>query len=617
MRLVIAAFLSLLFTLPGWSQQDRPNILWIVSEDTSPLMGCYGDTFATTPVIDRFARQAVRYDHAFATAPVCAPARSTLITGMLASSLGTEDMRSRYPIPQFIRFFPAYLRAAGYYTTNNAKEDYNTLNQPGAWDESSVQATYKNRRPGQPFFAVFNLGMTHESRIHKAGAALKHDPRKVPLPPYHPRTPEMERDWARFYDNIEAMDQQVGRLLRELETAGLADSTIVFYFSDHGGVLARSKRFIFESGLRVPLLVRFPPPYAALAPAPAGTATGRIVSFEDFAPTLLSLAGVEVPAHMQGTPFLGRQAAPAKEHAFAFRGRIDERADLVRSVRNRQYRYVRNYAPQKVYGQHVDYQWQAPSIVSWQKAFRDGTLNAVQAAFWQPKPAEELYDIAADPHNIHNLAGNKAYAAVLAQLRAANRQVVLSTRDAGFIPEAMKGKISATDTLYHFARSGNYPLERVLETAEMATIRDPRLLKELTRRLEDGNPVVRYWAATAWIVLERQASRPPAQLFRLLGDEEPAVRIAAAEALYRQEHKAGVLDVLIACLKEEDWAVRLQALTVLENMGKEATPALPALRQVVARGSQPKGKEKRGWTAAHDINMARALVETLEAGGGL
>lgn len=609
MRLPLTAFLALLLTLVGRTQNSRPNILWIVSEDTAPLMGCYGDSFATTPSIDRLAQQAVRYDGAFATAPVCAPARSTLITGMLASSLGTEDMRSRYPIPAFVRFFPAYLRAAGYYTTNNAKEDYNTLNQPGTWDESSVRASYQNRRPGQPFFAVFNLGMTHESRLHRPDAVVKHDPRQVPLPPYHPRTPEMEHDWALFYDNIEAMDRQVGRLLRELEASGLADSTIVFYFSDHGGVLARSKRFLFESGLRVPLLIRFPKAWEALAPAPSGGATGRLVSFEDFAPTLLSLAGVEVPAHMQGTPFLGRQAGPEKAQAFAFRGRIDERADLARSVRNHRYRYVRNYAPQKIYGQHIDYLWQAPSIVSWQKAFQSGGLNEAQAAFWKPKPAEELYDITADPHNIHNLSADTAYAAVLQELRAANRRVILSTRDAGFIPEAMKGKISATDTLYHFARSAAYPLERILETAEMATARDPRHLRELTRRLADANPLVRYWAATAWAVLERQATRPPAALLSLLQDGEPAVRIAAAEALYRQGHKAGVHDVLIACLQDEESAVRLAAVAALESMGSEAAPALPALRQVVDRA--PK-KAQKGWDAGHDSRLARALVERLE-----
>ncbi|HEY1114344.1 MAG TPA: sulfatase-like hydrolase/transferase [Chitinophagaceae bacterium] len=612
-RLVFVFLLGVLVTFPGWSQQARPNILWIVSEDTSPLMGCYGNAFATTPSIDRLAREGVRYTRAFAVAPVCAPARSTLITGMQASSLGTENMRSQYPIPDFIRFFPQYLREAGYYTTNNAKEDYNTGNRRGAWDQSDRQATYKNRKPGQPFFAVFNLGMTHESQVHRKVAKLNHDPRKVPIPPYHPRTPEMEHDWALFYDNMEAMDKQVGRLLRELEEAGLADSTIVFYYSDHGGVLARSKRYLFESGLRVPLIVRCPQQYRSLAPGKEGDSSGRLVSFEDFAPTVLSLAGVKVPAHMQGTPFLGKQAAPEKEYAFAFRARIDERADLARSVRNQRFRYVRNYAPQKIYGQQVEYQWQAPSIRSWQSAFQNGSLNAVQSAFWKQKPAEELYDVVADPHNITNLASNKTYAPVLKQMREEARQLILNTRDAGFIPESMKAEISATGTVYDFARSADYPLERILETAEMATSRDAGHLEKLTRRLADQNPIVRYWAATAWVVLGKSAPALPSVLSALLQDGEPAVRITAAEALYAQGKKAEVLAVLIKVLEEENPLARLQAVTVLEAMGKDALPALPALRQMVERGSGKKVNGRKPWTADHDLKIARQLIGKLGA----
>lgn len=607
--LVVVSLLGVLLAFPGWAQQERPNILWIVSEDTSPLMGCYGNAFATTPSIDRLAREGVRYQNAFAVAPVCAPARSTLITGMLASSLGTEDMRSRYPVPDFVRFFPHYLREAGYYTANNAKEDYNTGSQPGAWDQSDRQATYKNRRPGQPFFAVFNLGMTHESQVHRQVDRLRHDPQQVPLPPYHPRTPEMEHDWALFYDNMEAMDRQVGRLLRELEESGLADSTIVFYFSDHGGVLARSKRYLFESGLRVPLIIRCPAKYRSLVPGKGGDSSGRIVSFEDFAPTVLSLAGVKVPAYMQGRPFLGPQAAPGKDNAFAFRARIDERADLARSVRNQRFRYVRNYAPQKIYGQHVEYQWQAPSIVSWQDAFVGGRLNAVQAAFWKPKPAEELYDVVADPHNVTNLAGDRAYAAVLAQMRAETRKVILQTRDAGFIPESMKAEISARGTVYDFARSGEYPLERILETSEMATAREGRHLEELTRRLSDPNAIVRYWAATAWVVMGRQAGGAPSLLASLLQDGEPAVRIVAAEALYAQGEKAGLLPVLIKALEEESGLVRLQAMTVLEAMGRDALPALPAIRQLVEGSGGQKVNPRKPWNIDHDLKIARQWME--------
>ena len=300
-----------------------PNILWIVSEDNSPLIGAYGDTFATTPNIDKLATQGVLYTNAFAVAPVCAPSRSCLITGMYPPGLGTENMRSTYAIPNFVKFYPKYLREAGYYTTNNAKKDYNVAqDQEEAWDESSGKATYANRKPGQPFFAVFNIGTSHESSIHNSTptAKLRHKPADVTLPPYHPDTPEMRHDWAQYYDKVEDMDTEVGQFLADLEKSGEAENTIVFYYSDHGGVLGRSKRFMYESGLHIPMVIRFPKKYAHLAPGKPDTKTDRIVTFLDFAPTLLSLAGVDIPDYMQGKAFLGKQTATARAYANAFRG---------------------------------------------------------------------------------------------------------------------------------------------------------------------------------------------------------------------------------------------------------------------------------------------------------
>lgn len=589
------------------SQQRPPNILWIVSEDNSPLLGAYGDAFATTPHLDKLATQGVRYLNAFTTAPVCAPSRCTLITGMYPAGLGTENMRSTYPIPAAFRFFPHYLRQAGYYTSNNVKKDYNTVDQPGAWDMSSRTASYKNRRPGQPFFAVFNLTTTHESSLHQPVAQLQHDPEQVPIPPYHPRTPEMKHDWAQYYDKITAMDAQAGKLLQELEAAGLADSTIVFYYSDHGGVLARSKRFVFDSGLRTPLIIRFPKAYAHLAPGKPGSSIDRLVSYVDFAPSILGLAGLPVPAHMQGQAFLGPKQGPPREYAYSSRARIDERFDLVRSVRDKQYRYTRNYMPHRVYGQHVDYQWQAPSIRSWEAAFRAGTLPPEQSAFWQPKPSEELYDAAADPHHLRNLAADPQYKPVLERMRQANRDWLLQIRDAGFIPEAMMAEISRTTTLHAYARSGQYPLERVLETADMASARDPKLLAALIKKLSDPAPVVRYWAATGCTVLGAKATPARAALRKLLADPEPAVRIAAAEALCQVDRKEEVLPVLAASLKSDNLPVRVQALNVLEYMGPEAAGALPAIKEMM---------QKRGKAQEYDFRAGKWLVSRLEKGNG-
>jgi len=260
----------LLFATGGKAvpQQDLPNILWLVSEDNSPILGCYGDDFAITPNLDRLASQGVMYTRAFANAPVCAPTRSTIITGCYASSLGTLPMRSTNPIPEKVRFLPEYLRDAGYYCTNCAKEDYNTIKEFKGWHDSSREATYRNRPEGSPFFHVQNFGVSHESSLHTwiPEEELKHDPDKVKLPPYHPDTPEMRHDWAQYYDKVSELDMQIGKFLEQLEEEGLAENTIVFYYSDHGGVVGRSKRYIYETGTRVPMIVRIPEKYRHLRP---------------------------------------------------------------------------------------------------------------------------------------------------------------------------------------------------------------------------------------------------------------------------------------------------------------------------------------------------------------
>lgn len=608
-------FLALIICLAGISYsraqhlEQRPNILWIVSEDNTTMLGCYGDKFSTSPNIDKFAKEAVLYKNVFAQ-PACALSRSTLITGVLASSLGTEQMRSNYPIPSTIKFLPEYLREAGYYTTNNDKEDYNTVRRRNAWNESSNKATYKNRKPGQPFFAVFNIGVTHESSIgiRRSDRKPNHDPDKVLIPPYLPATPEMKNDWAAYYDKIETMDQQVGKLLQELEDAGLAENTIVFYYSDNGGVLGRSKRFMYDSGLHVPLIIRFPEKYASLAVNPAGSVTDRIVSFEDFAPTVLNLAGIEIPSYMQGRTFLGKQRLPEKEYAIGFRGRIDESLELIRTIRSKKYRYIRNYMPHKIYGQHNEYLWQAKSMASWEKSYKAGALNAVQSAFWHQKPSEELFDTEADPHNVNNLAGSRKHEKILKKMREDCRELILKNKDTGFIPESVRVTISKSSTVYDYAHSDSYPLERILETAEIGTTRNPRYLKELIVRLKDKNPLVRYWAATGCTVLGKQALSARAELISLLRDTTPAVRIAASEALYGLGDDNIVIPVLTGILKSDNQLERIEALTVLEKMGPDAEPAAPLIKEMIIMREDKKTKDQPLWTNPHDLKLAKRIT---------
>lgn len=596
------------WNLCAYAQHERPNILWIVSEDNSPFLGSYGDAFATTPRLDKLAEEGVLYERVFSSAPVCAPSRSTLITGVSPTSMGTEHMRSQYRIPDLIRLFPEYLRKAGYYTTNNAKTDYNLSPLEGrmndAWDESSNKATYKNRDPGQPFFAVFNTAISHESSIHTPLDTLMHDPERVPIPVYHPPTPEMKRDWAQYYDRITQMDTWVGEILDELERDGLADNTIVFYYSDHGGVLGRSKRFLYESGLHVPLIIRFPKKYAHLAPGLPGTRQDRFVSFVDFAPTLLNLAGVPIPEYMQGQPFLGKQLGRQLEYVFSFRGRMDERFDLSRSVRDRKYRYIRNFMPHKIYGQYIEYLWRAPSMQSWENAYREGRLDAIQAAFWKPKPFEELYDIDADPDNVHNLAENPAYGQVLERMRNALAHWMLDAKDVGFIPEPMMADISESMSLYEFARSGKYPLENVMDAAAMAASADVLSLPGLIDRLQDDNPVVRYWAATGCRILEEAAYSAKPTLLTMMADPEISVRIAVAEALYYLDEKDRAVEILTQAVSDRNLMARVQALNVLQTIGSDALPALEAARNLIP--GEPKVEED------YDTRAARGLVMALE-----
>ena len=558
--------------------KERPNILWITSEDNGPFLGCYGDDYADTPNLDRLASEGILYENAFATAPVCAPARSTIISGMYPPSMGTQHMRSMNAIPDFIKFYPQYLRARGYYCTNNSKKDYNMPEPENDWDESSKKATYKNRAEGQPFMAVFNLNVSHESRIHKTEQTLKHDPAKVKLPPYHPDTPEIRHDWAQYYDKVTEMDRQAGQLLAELEQAGLAEDTIVFYYSDHGGVLPRSKRFCYDSGLHVPMIIRFPKKYQHLAPGKPGTRTDRLVSFVDLAPTLLSLAGVPIPEYMQGKAFLGRQQTKPREYTYSFRGRMDERYDMVRTVRDKRFRYIRNFMPHRIYAQHLWYLWKAPSMRSWEREYRAGRCNAIQSIFWQPKPPEELYDLSTDPYEVHNLADDPQYRDTLLRMRKACRDWIMEMRDTGFIPEGLMLDWAKERTLWEIVHDDAYPLERIVETAYMATNRDASFLPELTKRMRDEYPVVRYWATTGCLVLGKKASSAIPDLKERLQDEVADTRVTAAEALCVMGETSIGLPVLIRELANENSKVVLHAANSLECLGDVAKPALKALQ---------------------------------------
>ncbi len=587
--------------------EELPNILWLTSEDNSPLLGCYGDEFATTPNLDKLASEGFLYTHAYANAPVCAPARNTIITGVYASSGGHQHMRSYYPKSEVVKTYPEFLREAGYYCTNNVKTDYNTesIDPNRIWDESSNQAHYKNRAPGQPFFAVFNTTISHESSLHDSipDEQLRHSPDQVPIPPHHPATPAMKHDWAQYYDKIEDMDAWVGEKLQELEDAGLAENTIVFYYGDHGGVLARSKRYVYETGTHVPFIVRIPEKYNYLFPAEKpGSKVNRLVSFVDLAPTLLSIAGIPVPEFLQGNAFLGKQKTEDPEYAFMFRGRMDERYDMSRAVRDHKYRYIRNYMPFRIYGQHLEYLWRAPSIRSWEQAYLNGECNETQSIFWNTKPVEELYDTENDPWEINNLAADPAYSDVLERMRAANRNWVSRIKDTGFIPEADRIERAREMPIYDYMRSANIDLESIIDAAETATLGKVENLQTLQNYLKSDESAIRYWGATGLLILGQEAMPAKADLLTALNDASANVVVVAAEALYNLGEKEAAKKALLAVLEHPNEFARCHALNTIDCIEEKSPEIVEGVVSMIQK--LPEMNRNR-----YDLRASRWLVE--------
>lgn len=561
---------------------DRPNVLWITSEDNGPHLGCYGDKYADTPNLDRLAARGVIYRNAWSNAPVCAPARTTIISGVYPPATGSEHMRSSAPMPAFMKMYPQYLREAGYYCTNNAKEDYN-LEKPGqVWDESNGRAHWRNRRPGQPFFAIFNFTVTHESQVRKRPHKAVHDPAKVALPAYHPDTPEVRQDWAQYHDKITEMDRLAGKVLQELDNDGLAGETIVFYYGDHGPGMPRSKRWPYNSGLRVPMIVSIPPKWKHLAPPDykPGGSSDRLVGFIDLAPTLLSLAGIEPPDFMQGRAFLGKFCQPGPEYLFGFRGRMDERYDMVRTVGDGRYVYLKHYMPHKIYGQHVAYMFETPTTRVWKRLYDEGKLKPPMTYFWQTKPAEELYDLQTDPDEVNNLADSPEHQGVLARMREAHRDWVFRIRDLGFLPEGEIHSRASRVSPYEMGRDGaKYPLEKIFAAAQAASSLKEGDLARLFDALGDGDSAVRYWGAMGLLI--RRADGVAAgrdALHKALADSAPYVRIAAAEALGRygtDGEAAEALGVLmsLASVEKSGVYVALAALSAIDDLDARARSA--------------------------------------------
>ena len=526
---------------------DRPNILWLTSEDNSiSWVSCYGATNCETPAIDQLAAEGFRYTHCFDNAAVCAPTRSTWITGMYAISNGTQPMRSRNQIPHDkIPYYPDLLRKAGYHTSNSIKTDYNVGGRPDndCWDvvDRKIRYGWRERRPGQPFFAVVNTTSSHESRAHGEAKDLRNDPAKMQLAAYHPDLPAIRRSYAQYADAVEKMDNDVRETLEALKTDGLYDDTIVIYNSDHGGVMPRSKRFLYSSGVHCPLIVRIPEKYKHLWPVEKpGTTVDRLVSFVDMPKTWLSLAGAQIPDTMQGTIFLGKGIEPEPQYHLSFRERADQRCDSVRMIRDTRYAYYKNYLPYAPAGQYLAYLWKIPAAPAWEQHHREGKTDAVTGRFFEPRVSEEFYDTVADFDNVHNLIDAPEHQAKIAEMRQAMRRMQLELYDSGLIPESMRVRRAAEHgvTIYEMVRDPKlYPLESYLDAADLALARNPNNLAAFVQGLGDSDACLRYWSAVGLLLLDKNAAPAAEALKSALDDQADEVKMLAAWALVKIGHR--------------------------------------------------------------------------------
>ncbi|MBC2663510.1 sulfatase-like hydrolase/transferase [Novosphingobium flavum] len=584
----------------GQTPRAMPNILWLVSEDNNPYVGAYGDRLAHTPHIDALAKKGVLFRNAYSNAPVCAPSRFAMLTGINPESCSpAQHMRAEAKLPKAFRTYPELMRAAGYFCINNPKTDYNSDVAPAAiWDIQGIEGHWRKAPKGKPFLCVLNTGTSHESQLcaAKAGAVT---PDQVRIPAFLPDDPVIRQDYATYYNIMTAMDQEIGNWLAQLEADGLADDTIVFYYGDNGGVLPRSKRYCYEEGLRVPLVVYVPPKWRHLAPAAPGSTIDAPVTLIDLPPTLLSIAGVAQPPQMTGSPLLGLRVGRRRQYAFGFRDRMDERYDLVRTVTDGRWRYIRNYLPHRPLGQHVGFEWSVQkSYRQWNALHLAGKLDARQDAFFQPKVYEELYDLTADPDEVNNLIASPASAPVAARLRRALDQHMLAINDNGFLPEGSVGE-------GYFASRDRavYPLPALMRLAAAAARREPRNVNRFRQLLRSPNEATRFWAARGLLMLGGAAApaRPDLEA-ALAADPSDHVRIVVAETLVGLGKPQRAVEVLARLADEPSpLPVRIQAFDALSCIGAAALPALPVIRKT-ARS-----------TVARDAEYPKRMATYLEA----
>jgi arylsulfatase A-like enzyme len=523
-------------------EKGKPNFLWITSEDNSKhYMELFDENGIATPNIEKLAENGILFTRAFSNAPVCSAARSTLISSCFGPRIGTQyHRRSKLvPMPEGIDMFPTYLRRAGYYTTNNRKEDYNAIKNEGVWDESSVNAHWKNRDMDQPFFHIQNYTQSHESSLHfKADLVESYkpvtDPADVFVNPNHPDTDLFRFTAAYYRDRILIIDSMVGNVVKELEEEGLLENTFIFYYGDHGGVLPGSKGYVYETGLHVPLVVRIPEKFKHLVNIKPGSSIDGFVSFIDFGPTLLELAGAEIPEGIDGRPFLGKgikaKDLKSRDITFGYADRFDEKYDLVRTARKGNFKYMRNYQPFNPDGLQNNYRYINLAYQEWRDMYSRGELNDVQKHFFEPRPAEELFDIDNDPYETKNLAQDPAFKEIRDEMRVLLTDWVKGMPDLSFYPENELVN-EAFDNPVKFGQANKLEISELVDIADLSLLNFDQASNGIGEALNSKNPWEKYWGLIVCSSFGEEAGEFYEKARMLTKDDNLLVRTRAAEFL--------------------------------------------------------------------------------------
>ena len=578
--LTILSFFLINCDFQDQTNNEKPNILWIVTEDNSiHYMNLYTKGGAEMPAISQLANQGIVFNNAFSNAPVCSVARSTIITGVYAPRIGTQYHRkmSKVKLPNSIKPLPTYLSEIGYYTSNNAKEDYNFIKENKVWDESSKKATYKNRKKGQPFFHVQNFHNTHEGQLHFNSkqlddALVANELDSISPFPYHPDTPTFRYTQSLYHNHHKDVDREMGKFIDDLQNEGLMENTIIFYYGDHGGVLPRSKGYLYETGLNVPMIVYVPDKWKHLNPFEIGSRTSTFVDFVDLVPTVLSLAGVKIPKSLDGTPFLGKNIDKTEiekqDITFGYADRFDEKYDLVRSVRKGKYKYIRNYQPFNVDGIYNFYRYKMLAYKEWYKLFQEGKLNDIQSQFFKPRLPEALYDIENDPYETQNLASSVEHQNKLLDLRNILSNHVMNQPDLSFFPEPYFLENGLENGL-DFGQKNKELIKKLIQTANLSLEPYNEVKNEISEALDNKNPWVRYWGLITCSSFGTEASEHLEKInFLFKNDSENLVKIRAAEYLMLNDFNidAGEINNLLKNAKSETEAnLMLNSLALIKT----------------------------------------------------